>query len=340
MNNLISERKDLLNEFGHVNEAGYAYKEMFNYHRDMIKASKWRIKEWDYYCVIGKEYAFAFTIADLGYLGMVNISYMDFKTKVETKKTKLVLFPFGKFNLPNTTEENDTIYQKGDFDVKFLNQKEKRHLLITVKNFKDKTDLRADLSLTKYKNDDRMMIVTPWKENKKAFYYNQKLNCMNVSGSVTIGEQVFKFDPKKDFGVLDWGRGVWTYKNTWYWASLSGLIEGKRFGFNLGYGFGDTSKASENMIFYDGKAHKLDEIKFELDINDIFKPWKFISSDGRLELEMEPIFDRIDNMNLLIIKNLGHQVFGKFKGFVILGDGTKLIVDDIVGLTEVITNHY
>lgn len=340
MNNLITSRKDLLNDLGHVNEPGYAYQEMFNYHRKMIKASKWRIKEWDYYCVIGKDYAFAFTIADLGYLGMVNISYMDFKTQVETKKTKLVLFPFGKFNLPNTTEKFNTIYQKGDFDIQFLNQKDKRHLVINVRNFKDKIDLNADLKLTKYKNDDRMMIVTPWAENKKAFYYNQKLNCMNVSGSVKIGDQVFKFDPKKDFGVLDWGRGVWTYKNTWYWASLSGLIGDKRFGFNLGYGFGDTSKATENMVFYDGKAHKLNEVKFELDINDVMKPWKFTSDDNRLELIMEPIFDRVDNMNLLIIKNLGHQVFGKFTGFVILDDGTKLDIDNIIGLTEVITNHY
>ncbi len=340
MNNLISERKDLLNELGHVNEPGYATKEMFDYHRKMIKASKWRIKEWDYYCVIGKDYAFACTIADLGYLGMINVSYMDFNNKIETKKTKLVPFPFGKFNLPNTTEKLNSIYQKGDFDIQFLNQKEKRHLLIHVKNFKDNEDLVADLKLTKYKNDDRMMIVTPWVENKKAFYYNQKLNCMNVSGNVKIGEQTFKFDPKKDFGVLDWGRGVWTYKNTWYWASLSGLIEGKRFGFNLGYGFGDTSSASENMIFYDGKAHKLNEVQFELDSKDVMKPWKFTSDDGSLDLVMEPIFDRVDNMNLLIIKNLGHQVYGKFSGFVILEDGTKLVVDKIVGFAEVITNHY
>jgi hypothetical protein len=29
---------------------------------------------------------------------------------------------------------------------------------------------------------------------------------------------------KGAYGVLDWGRGVWTYSNTWYWASMSGEL--------------------------------------------------------------------------------------------------------------------
>lgn len=34
------------------------------YNRKMIKAPTWRIKEWDYYLVLSKDFAGAFTISD------------------------------------------------------------------------------------------------------------------------------------------------------------------------------------------------------------------------------------------------------------------------------------
>ncbi len=67
------------------------------------------------------------------------------------------------------------------------------------------------------------------------------------------------------FGTLDWGRGNWTYKNRWYWGSASSLLDGEPIGWNLGYGFSDRTPATENMIFYQGTAHKLDEVTFHMD---------------------------------------------------------------------------
>ena len=66
--------------------------------------------------------------------------------------------------------------------------------------------------------------------------------------------------------------GVWTYKNTWYWGAGAGVVKGNEIGFNIGYGFGDTSNATENMVFYNGKAHKLEDVKFNIPLtnNSIF----------------------------------------------------------------------
>ena len=80
------------------------------------------------------------------------------------------------------------------------------------------------------------MICTPF-DKPGHFYFNQKINCLRASGKVTVGEREYMLDPSDSFAVLDWGRGVWTYHNTWYWASASGLVDGVPFGFNLGYGF-------------------------------------------------------------------------------------------------------
>ncbi len=339
MNHQVKKRQPLLNELGHLNEPGFAYKEIFEYDRKMITASKWRIKEWDYYNCMNDDFAFSFTVADLGYLGMLTASYLDFKTGEETKKTIMTPFPFGRFNLPNSVDSGNVQVAGKKYSFNFILEAKKRHLQIFVKDFHKGEDLKANLILEQ-PNDDRMLIATPWAEKPKAFYYNQKVNCMPTSGKVTIGDNIYKYDKQKHFSVLDWGRGVWTYKNTWYWGSMSTLVDGKRFGFNIGYGFGDTSKASENMLFYDGKAHKLDTVEFILDDTDMMKPWTFTSSDKRFELVMTPVLDRVDHTNLLIIKNFGDQVFGKFNGHVILDDGTKLEIKDCMGFAEKITNQY
>ena len=98
---------------------------------------------------------------------------------------------------------------------------------------------------------------------------------------MSFGDVTYWFSPKTDYGTLDWGRGVWTYDNTWYWGSGNGTVGGKPFGFNIGYGFGDTSAATENILFYDGKGHKLDDVTFHIPEGDYMKPWTFSSSDGR-----------------------------------------------------------
>ena len=187
---------------------------------------------------------------------------------------------------------------------------------------------------------DTMVIATPWKEKKTAFYYNQKINCMRASGSMHYDGKTYTFKPETDFGTLDWGRGVWTYDNTWYWGSGNGDINGKAFGFNIGYGFGDTSAASENMLFYDGKAHKLDDITFHMDKTDYMKPWKFTSSDGRFEMDFVPVLDRAAKTDFKLIVTDQHQVFGRMTGKCILDDGTVIELKDFMCFAEDVHNKY
>lgn len=212
-----------------------------------------------------------------------------------------------------------------------------------MKNFKDKKSFTCDITLTNEPKES-MVIATPFSENQKAFYYNQKINCMRAEGNANLDGKEYLFTQNTSFGTLDWGRGVWTYNNTWYWGSGSGIVNGKTFGFNIGYGFGDTTAASENMLFYDGVAHKLDRVRFNIHKNDngyeYMNPWTFISNDKRFEMDFIPIIDRSDKTSALIISSNQHQVFGKFTGKVILDDGAVLEIKDFLGFAERVTNKW
>ena len=177
-------------------------------------------------------------------------------------------------------------------------------------------------------------------KKKGRFYYNQKINCMRAEGFAEYNGNRYEFHPEKHFGTLDWGRGVWTYDNTWYWGSGNCDVDGHAFGFNIGYGFGNTKAASENVIFYDGVAHKIDDVTFVIPEDDYCKPWKFTSSDGRCEMDFMPLLDRSACLDYKLIVSDQHQVFGRMSGTTVLDDGTKVEIKDVLCFSEKVHNRY
>lgn len=342
MQNEIKTVQKLLNEKGHLNNPGYAKKLLYTYDRNDIKASKFKIKEWDYYLITNDDYGVAFTIADNAYLGFVSVSLLDFKNQEYKTYSSMKPFTMGKFKLPPTSVKGDVTFSDKKISLEYLTTNQGKEIIFSVPNFDNGLPFSGKLVLDKIP-EESMVIATPFSKNKKAFYYNQKINCMNANGEVKFGDQVITF--KDDDAVLDWGRGVWTYDNTWFWGTCSSKIDGVPFGFNIGYGFGDLSHATENMIFYSGKAHKFDQVEFIIPKlpngkYDFMKEWKFTSNDNRFELSFTPILDRFDKINILILVSDQHQVFGRVNGFVVLDDGTKLEVKDVLASAEVVHNRW
>lgn len=336
---------NLLDKNGHVVESGYATSLIKNYDRRDIKAKKMRIKEWDYYLVYNNKFGVALTIDDNSYMGLNSFSLLDFEKREEVTKSFISLMTKGKTNLPSTSKVGDVSVVKKNYSFKFLNDGKTRTLSATIKKFKDGKDLSCELALTEEPKDS-MVIVTPFKEKKTHFYYNQKVVGFKVEGYVQLGEdKIVEFDKDDTRGILDWGRGVWTYKNTWYWGAGAGIVEGKEVGFNIGYGFGDTSSATENMVFVDGEAFKLKDVKFEIPKNDkgqedYLKPWKFTSSDGSFEMDFKPILNRHSNTDLGIIGSNQNQVFGYFDGVIKLSDGRAILLKDYLAFAEKVKNKW
>ena len=94
------------------------------------------------------------------------------------------------------------------------------------------------------------------------------------------------------------------------------------------------------MIFYDGVAHKIDDVTFCIPQDDYLKPWQFTSSDGRFEMTFEPILDRCACLDVKVIVSDQHQVFGHMSGTAILDDGTKLSIQNVLCFAEKVHNRY
>ncbi len=340
LQNEIKAKENLLDSDGNVANPGYCVKSNYIYKRKDIKANPLRIKEWNFYQISDDRYTVQMNIFDISMGGAATFALFDRQTRERFETMHVDLLTLGRYKMPECDEIDHIISKKsGGFDMKIDVVKNKRYLTFAGKCKKGK--IKADIELTLPENLEYLVMAVPFKEDKH-FYLNKKMNCMKAKGYVKCGDRVMQFNEEKAFGVLDWGRGVWPYKCDWYWGNGSAYLpDGKVFGFEIGWGFGEMTAFTENTLFYDGKAHKIENLTLKKDENDYMKPWVFTSSDGRFEMTMTPEFDNYTSSRVLgVIGNRCHQVYGKWNGYVILDDGTKLEIKDMTAFCEHSDNRW
>lgn len=332
----------LLDDKGNLNEVGYSTRLIKTYNRENISCSKWRIKEWDYYYIGNDKNAIALTIADNGYMDLCSLAIFDHVNNKMVEKSLMDAFSFGKLNLPRTSASGTTEYKKKGVEMFFANENGKRHIYCNWPRYQDEKTLRLDLYLTET-TPHSMVIATPWKK-KGHFYYNQKVNNLKANGYIKLGEDFIELG-NDSYGVLDWGRGVWTYKNTWYWSSMNAIQDGHTIGWNLGYGFGNNDQATENMLFIDDKVFKLDDVRFDIPLDKkgnemLDKPWHFRSFNADIDLIFTPKIIRKGGANALIINSNQNQVFGTFSGVFRINDGEVVEIRNLTGFAEKVYNRW
>jgi hypothetical protein len=295
-------------------------------------AQGFRLKRWDYYGVTTPEFFFSATLAHLGYAGLVFVYTLDFESGDFHEETLLI--PLGRgIQLARNSDQGGSSFDNGRVRVAFDLGEHSRRVQVDWPGFNQGEGISADVSLHHRPEHESMVIVIPI--GRRRFYYNRKVNCLPAEGWVQRGNRRSQLGPGDSLGNLDWGRGVWEYSSFWVWASASAFLpDGRTLGLNLGFGFGDTSAATENALIVDGRIHKLGEVQFEYDPNDFMRPWRMASPDGRLELDFQPFKERVARSNLLLITSEVHQMFGQYRGRVITDEGQTIPVRDVIGFAE------
>jgi hypothetical protein len=338
MQNEITAKDKLLDDRGFLKHKGYSKFPVLEYNPANIRVyplsflNRLRLKEWDYYGLTTRDFYFSSTVANIGYAGLAFVYFIDFHEKKMTEET--ILVPLGKgCRLPRSSESGDIHFDHAKAELLFERRDESRAISVSWPGFANGKGISARLEARQPLELESITVATPIGKNR--FYYNQKINCMPVEGKIVFGDRQFDLSPENALATLDWGRGVWDYSSFWVWASASGFLpNGSTVGLNMGKGFGDLSRATENCFFIDGKMTKLEWVQIDYDSADFMKPWTFATKDGRLDLVFEPFFDRVAKTNLLIITSQVHQLFGKYSGTLVTDDGEQTHVQDLIGWAE------
>ena len=336
MNTEIINTEQLLDERGNLLKAGYARHFNFTYDKKQAKLPFLRLKEWDFYQVhFDEKYVLQLTFGHVSYASQISAALIDLSTgqKREVSQMMPCTRAFRKGMPTNPEVAHKLRYDDRNLHVQFEVTDKYRLLCMTATDYRG---VKAEITLmltNVSKTKDKMVIATPFNE-KRRWYLNYKENCFVVSGHARIDDVAY--DIQNGFGLLDWGRGVWPYKHSWVWGNGGTKVNGKHFGFNIGWGFGNTDAATENMFFYDNKAYKLGQVR-EIEVGNNFR---YVDDEGRFEFEVTPIFDKHTRTKFLWVNNECHQRFGVWRGKVKLDDGTVVEVPPFTAFCEHANNKW
>jgi len=334
MQNEITKKSNLFRKDGSLLQRGWARKPILKYNRENI-AVKWhRIKEWSHYSVQDQEQGFGLliTLGDVGFLTLIGFNWLDFKNCKKYTRGSLRFLTRGKYTWPRSSLEKADIKLPGwNYSAVFLQRKGKRILSFNYPRFKG---LKGSVVLYDDPNMDNTVVVTGYENDHRQFYYNHKVNYMPAKGKLIFNKKQYEFNPETSFGLLDWGRGVWPYNTHWLWGSACGKVDGVPVAWNIGYGFGDLSTHTENIVFYDGKAHKLDQVIFHHENRDPNKPWRFTSNDGRFNMVLEPLIGDYSKLNMGLFLSDSSVIHGIYSGDIVLDNGKKIQIDGLLGHAE------
>ena len=342
----IEKKGNLLTEQGILSEVGYSKNLLLSFNKDSLKSTS-RLKEWDSYVIMDDSFALCLTIANLSYAGVIKASVLDFRNKQTYSRTSKIMFPKDKVFMDQNNGDGFSICTTKNAEFKFETKNGERFLIGTFKNFYKNNTYLGDLTfeIKVFKAPEESIVNAKSFKNKKHFLYTQKIIGLNAEGRVNINGRTYVFDDQLTSVSYCFARGVVPYKTDWYWATMQGKNDdGKVIGFNIGNIIDDDEESSENIIYYDGKVHKLDGSKIFIQ-HEGFKTnylgtWTFYTNDGRLELFFEPRMEEKNGYNALVIRHSPHRVFGHFNGKMILDDGTEITIEHMPGVAERVENRW
>lgn len=338
----MNEIKDKINAFqpdGTLTERGYATRMNFIYNRENVKSFPFKLKEWDFYQFHKGRYALQLTIGHLSYIAQGAVTLIDLATgkKWSISTMKPLYIP-----TLNTNGEQPGFceYKDRHFHMTYQVTNDKRILKFQGSN-KTFKKVEMELLVDHDLNNDKMVIATPF-EKSTQFYLNYKENYYGMTGFVRFTGVDAADSMEVDFsgatGVMDWGRGVWPYSHEWFWGNLTGHIDEVPFAFNIGWGFGDLSNATENFYFYNKKAYKLGTLHTEWDDNNLMKVQHFYDDEGKFDVTFAPFYDNYTENKFFIVDTECHQLFGHFSGRFQTEDGMVEFRDILAFVEHAINN--
>ncbi|MDO4571903.1 MAG: DUF2804 domain-containing protein [Clostridia bacterium] len=326
----IVEPRPLLDARGRLTCPGWARGMRYVYERRLARGP---LKEWDFYQMLEDGMLLQLTIGHVSYMASFSATLLNLLTGERRVFTRMRPLPLRSLPMGENPEPAQTLAVSGrDFSMAFTHGDGVRSLRLEA------AEAEIDVMFEAGADNEKMVIATPF-DKPGQFYLNYKENFYTGRGRARIGDMVHTFTDAA--GLLDWGRGVWPYRHEWYWGSGAAVVDGHRFGFNLGWGFGDLRHATENVFFLDGRAHKLGRLNVERgEGGDRMQPWRFADPERGFDLELRPFFDNFTETNFGLVRTRCHQLFGRFNGYATLEDGSRFPIENLAGFCEHAVNRW
>ncbi|MBS1847295.1 MAG: DUF2804 domain-containing protein [Actinobacteria bacterium] len=305
--------------------------------RANLQGSWGRNKRWDYWGILLGDGAVSVTFADLDYVGLVAVNWADFVTRDHGQAAHIA--PFGRgIRLPDVPGSRPLHHRSRRLDAE-VSEVEGGTRIIAHWRGSHGGENRLDALVERPDGHESLNVVVPWSATR--FQYTSKHQARRVTGSLNLNGVTRPIGADRPaWATLDVGRGRWAYRVIWNWAGGAGTTtDGHTIGIQMGSKWTDGTGVTENGIIVDGRLSKIgEELVWDYDPQRPMEPWHVHSADHTLELTLTPRWDLPSTLNIGVLANLGHQVFGSWSGTVPRDDGAPLTLgDDVIGFAEEIS---
>jgi hypothetical protein len=299
-------------------------------HRANLRGGWGRTKRWDYWAVLTEEVVVTLTFADVDYLGLAVVGWIDLQD--HSTGGHQVARPLARgIDLPEVHGAVPLRWADDAAELTATTDDDGTRLTATWTEA-DGRPASLDVTVREPVGHESLNVVIPWSDRR--FQFTSKHQARPTSGRLVVGDREHRLDGTG--GVLDVGRGRWPYRTRWNWGGGSGsTTDGRAVGIQVGGRWTDGTGFTENGVLVDGRLVKVGaDLTWAYDWDRPLDPWRVTSPGGDLDLTLTPVHDRHERTNALVLRTEVHQVFGHWSGSVPDGEGGTLAVRGALGFAE------
>lgn len=330
----ITRSGALLGRDGHLREPGWARRQQLMWNRDAV-ADPMRLREWDFVAWQSASAAVNVTLLNLGFVQLGTLTVVELPGAIKHETSVVRLSQDDPFELSSALEGDAWLQLAGEpaRSVAITTTTATTDVSLSITTPLSGPPASGAVTLGRRPTMEYLSLATPFAGDPSQFFFEQKVPGLTATGSVAIDGKTYEFTDAA--AVIDWGRGVWPSQATWRWAAGSvTLVDGTTVAFNLGEGFGDDTRGTENLVIVADRALKLGRVAWAFDPERRDQPWMFSDADGRVALTLQPIGEEAGGLDFGERYSRLAKIYGTWSGHFLLEDGTTLRVDGATGFAE------
>lgn len=186
-------------------------------------------------------------------------------------------------------------------------------------------------------SDEEVTLVLPAPTLRRgSARYNAALKIHGAISLVERNHEKKLMDDADGLAFLDINRTYMKFLNWTEFLTGMGFVGGKRILFRIEAGSQDAvdpDRYNGNTLFYDGKKTLLPPVVITHTYG-IMKSWNIQDTENMIDLTFSPLSDHRSLVDTMVFKMNYHTIYGTFSGVLMTGDGEKISINSIPGLTK------
>lgn len=262
----------------------------------LMKRRRTQRKTWIFYGVYTKDLFAGIAIVDAGIVATAFAYFYVLSENLFIEDKMTMPLGFKSSFDPAMTDE----WKLGKYSIQTTNN-------IMSLNYKGK----FKMSITAQLDDNGVSTVAPSKDDRP---FNFTYKDLSIPTEVHIEYQGRTFKEKGANGAIDFTKGYPPRATEWNWSSAIGSTEsGKTIAFNIVDKFNDNM---ENILWLNGERVILSDATFQYGPDLKKDLWTIKTKDQILNMQLQPMGARAENINVAVMKSIFTQPFGEYNGTV------------------------